>query len=442
MERVKGIEPSFRFTHPKVRKQACFRMFSELILDLFISTFISTRIMASVVKHKRSKYWNACYTDRDGKQRQRSTRTTDRNQALEIAIGFERVEQQARAGNLTTIQVKKVINDISVKVTGESILAPAVNVYLNDWLDCIKVRNTPATVERYKNTVKIFLAYLGDAANRPITGITPEHIEGFLNARLAKKVAPKTAILDLKTLSIAFRRAEVYGTILKNPVPPIRLPKAQSSERDVFTHEEVLKLLNACPNVEWQTLILVGFFTGARLSDCVQMAWENIDSDLGAIVYLQKKTGKKVIVPMHFQLLQHISYLSKFGTEGFLCPTLAPRGSGGKHGLSESFKRIMNKAGIDAMTVKGLGTRQFSRRTFHSLRHSFNSVLANAGVSPEIRMQLTGHSSMAMNARYTHLTLAPLKNAITLLHTSKPAASDGKKEPEDGQTTERQIETE
>ena len=64
------------------------------------------------------------------------------------------------------------------------------------------------------------------------------------------------------------------------------------------------------------------------------------------------------------------------------------------------------------MTVQGKGKRKFSARTFHSLRHSFNSVMANAGVSDEIRMKLTGHASKKMNERYTHMQLATLENAV------------------------------
>jgi integrase len=63
----------------------------------------------------------------------------------------------------------------------------------------------------------------------------------------------------------------------------------------------------------------------------------------------------------------------------------------------------VKKAGLEPMTVAGKGMRKFTKRTFHSLRHSFNSVLANAGVTEEIRMKLTGHKSKAMNERYTHL---------------------------------------
>ena len=56
-----------------------------------------------------------------------------------------------------------------------------------------------------------------------------------------------------------------------------------------------------------------------------------------------------------------------------------------------------------------------SKRTFHALRHSFTSALANAGVAPELRMKLTGHKSAAVHQGYTHLELATLKQAIRKL---------------------------
>ena len=41
--------------------------------------------MASITKREKSKYWIACFTNRDGRQLKRSTKTTDRNQAMQIA---------------------------------------------------------------------------------------------------------------------------------------------------------------------------------------------------------------------------------------------------------------------------------------------------------------------------------------------------------------------
>ena len=371
--------------------------------------------MASIVRRIKSRFWTACYTNRDGRQLKRSTKTTDKRQALQIAMELERVERQANAGAITTIQLRKVLNDVSERINGDSLIAPSVEDYLDDWLKGIAARNRAATIERYGKTKRLFLESLGDKAQKPVTSLTPKDIETFLNQRLKTGVAPQTAIIDLKTINTAFRRAEAYGIILKNPVAAVRVPKNNSSEREVFTHEEVQKLLHAVPSLEWQTLILLGYFIGARLSDCVHMKWENIHPEQGVIIYHQQKTGKKVIVPMHFHVIEHLKYISTFGTTGFLCPKLAGKGPGGKHGLSESFKRIVKKAGIDPMVVKGKGIRNFTKRTFHSLRHSFNSVLANAGVAEEVRMKLTGHSSKAMNQNYTHLQMATLKDAMTAL---------------------------
>lgn len=76
-----------------------------------------------------------------------------------------------------------------------------------------------------------------------------------------------------------------------------------------------------------------------------------------------------------------MNYMATFGTHGFPCPKLAANATGGRRGLSESFKRLVKDAGIDSMTVQGKGIRKFSKRTFDSLRQSFNSTLANAGVA-------------------------------------------------------------
>lgn len=114
-------------------------------------------------------------------------------------------------------------------------------------------------------------------------------------------------------------------------------------------------------------------------------------------------------------------------------PKLAGKLSGGRRGLSEGFKRIVVKAGLDPMTVQGKGIRKFSKRSFHSLRHSFNSALANAGVPEDVRMKLTGHASKVMNKNYTHLNVATLKNAMTTMPLFGPVKADkpGSKGEED-----------
>lgn len=368
--------------------------------------------MASVYLPKKSRFWYTCYTDRHGHQVRKSTKQVGKSAALKITLELERAELMARDGAATSVQFQKIISQVSKEVTGDGLHSPSNREYFTEWMGTIKRKNAPATLERYANTVRLFLESLGDLAKQPVRGLTPRHIEAFMSRRIDSGVAPKTVIVDIKTLSSGLRRAEAFGIIDKNPVPAVKLPKNVSTEREVFVSEDVQKLVQAAPNQDWQTLILTGFYFGARLGDCVSMRWENIDTTNGLLVYHQKKTGKKVVVPLHMHFIRHLGHISTTNAEGFLCPTLAGKTPGGKHGLSEGFKRIVKRAGLDLMIVQGKGKRKFARRTFHSLRHSFNSVLANAGISEEVRMRLTGHSSRETHAKYTHINVEPLKHAI------------------------------
>ena len=371
--------------------------------------------MATVWKHPKSRFWTACYTNRDGKQVKRSTKLTNRSKAQRVALEFEELERNAKEGTATTVQIQKVASELAEKVTGDTLKMPTVQEFLTEWLE--SKRNAAAgTIERYSHTVRLFLKFLNNA-NMRVAGVTGHHVEGFLKARLNAGVAPKTAIVDLKTLRVAFNRAECLGIILKNPFRAVELPQEDSSERGLFTHEEVERLIIAAPTEDWRTLILLGYFTGARQGDCVAMTWANVDPERKVIHYTQKKTGKAVVVPMHVDLFARICWMSEFTQEGPLCGGLSKKGSGGKDGLSAAFQRIATKAGIDQGVGPGKGTRKFTKLTFHSLRHSFNSTLANAGVSQEVRCKLTGHSSWAMNDRYTKFNIPPLKSAIEKMPT-------------------------
>lgn len=386
--------------------------------------------MASIWKHPNSPYYTACFTNHLGKQVKRSTKQTNPRKAQKMADEWEDVEALGRQNRLTTVQIQKHASDLNAKLTGEALHVPSIEKYLEEWLAAKAAKNAaPSTIERYGNTARLFLASLGDVAKAPITALAPKHIDGFLVSRLKGGAAPRTAEVDINTLRAAFNRAHRYGMILNNPVHAVTadLAKAESMERELFSHEDVKALLGEAhqTDLDWVSVILLGYYTGARLTDCARMKWANVDLLAGVVTFTQKKTGKRLNIPVHFELAQHLSmvHMGDESPEDFIAPTLAARTSSGKHGLSESFKRLVIRAGLDPMTVQGKGTKKFSKRTFHSLRHSFNSTLANAGVSQEVRVKLTGHSSFAMNDRYTKLNSRPMTDAIATLPSLDESAA-------------------
>jgi integrase len=293
--------------------------------------------MASLIQRAKSRFWVACYRGQMGKRCQRSTMTSDKAVALKMAIEWERVERLGLEGQASTFQFQKIVNEVSAQITGETLPSPTVTEYFAEWLLSIKKKNTPSTIERYGNSVRLFLEALGPVARQPLRGLCPKHIEQFLRRRLDSGVAPKTVIIDVKTISCALRRAESFNYLDKNPAPAVRLPKNVGSAREEFTSDEVQRILAAAPNQEWQTLILLGFYLGARLGDCVTMRWDNVHADKGLLVYVQKKTGRRMVMPMHLHLLRHLVQIADHRNGEFLCPSLAAKTPGGQ---ARAFRKL------------------------------------------------------------------------------------------------------
>jgi integrase len=358
----------------------------------------------------------------------RSTKQTDKAKALQFALDCQRAERLAGQDNLSEQQAREIISDMMKRVgSEETIRCKSVAEWFNEWLESKEDKKSESTGVRYRKVVEGFLDYIGPAGKKPLTSLTTARISGFLAKRTKEGLSPTTVNLDGKILRTALNRARRLGLVTVNVAEAVELPEMNSVERGTFSPAEVGLLIGAAEG-EWKTLILLAYYTGARLGDCVRMVWtgdrfkdklrEGVDLSGGSITYHAQKTGKLIQAPLHPDLQTHLEKLaSTDAPEKFIMPGMADRGPGGRNGLSQTFKRLVLKAGVDLQTVQGAGTRKISRRTFHALRHSFTSALANAGVPPELRMKLTGHKSAAVLAGYTHHELQTLKDAVGKLPT-------------------------
>jgi len=58
------------------------------------------------------------------------------------------------------------------------------------------------------------------------------------------------------------------------------------------------------------------------------------------------------------------------------------------------------------------GLERASELNVHTLRHTFNSRLAEEGISREVRAKIMGHASLDLQDRYTHLEPKVVNEAI------------------------------
>jgi integrase len=370
--------------------------------------------MASLWKRHTSPYWFCCYTNADGQRLKKSTKQTDRKKAWEVCLAIDRAEQFAKNGTLTEQTAKKIIGEIVERATGEPLHNMAANEWFTEWVAGKAQSKSMTTIERYKQVARDFLGSLGQRQTVSLTHVTPKDIRAYRNGELAAGKSNKTANISVKIVSVAFNAALRQGYITTNPCTAIEGLPEQTAERSNFTPKDVEKLVRAADG-DWQGAILFAYYTGARLSDVANMRWSAISLDDGMIKFCPRKTRKQVVIPLHSDLERHLLKSPGIG-KAFLFPSLAEKRTGGKNGLSGHFKAIMGKAGIHGKITRHTAEgRANTSLSFHSLRHSFNSAMANAGVSQEIRMKLTGHASAGMNTGYTHHELEPLRAAIRVI---------------------------
>jgi integrase len=151
------------------------------------------------------------------------------------------------------------------------------------------------------------------------------------------------------------------------------------------------------------------------------MTWENVDLERAAVSFMPEKTARKkkrLEIPLHPRLL---AYLKEIGTgstmAGPLFPTQYKVSARGNHGLSGQFVAIIDQSGIDRKLLRESKGRQRAQyaRSFHSLRHSLTSNLANLDVPEEIRRRIVGHESADVHAKYTHTERETLARALEKL---------------------------
>ncbi len=324
-----------------------------------------------------------------------------------------------KSQGLTQDEAMEIVNSIMRSAGADEIGAVSTRAFFDDWIE----GKHGATKTRYAHTVELYFDHVGAVVDQSLRKNTYQHILGFMKARRASGAAPKTIKVDVKALNNAFNLARRLGKMTVNPVDQalaLQPIVVESSSKGVFTPDQVTKLVAAAIG-DWVIAILLGYYTAARLRDCCNLKVRQIDWVKGVITVRQTKTGELAWIPIHPCLARHLKKaVQGCGPEDYVCPSLANRKTGGKTGLSREFAGIMREADIDQGLIPGKGKRRFSKLSFHSLRHSFNSHLANAGVDQETRQIMTGHGTKAANDDYTHLELPKLRSAVELLPDVDP----------------------
>lgn len=369
--------------------------------------------MSSVHKRKNSKFYYGAFRDHTGALVYRSTKTTIKSEARQIAHEWETAAKR----HATEAQIRRVFNDIHHRVHGRPMARETVKEYLSRWLTAKTATLAPATYKSYLKSVNDFVAFLGPDAKKEMGDLTVADLAAFRSHELSRTSAVSTRRRLCGILN-ACRTAWKEGILTDDIASKLpSLPqKNKTKNRRPFTKEELSQLL-AVANDEWRGMIYAGFYTGQRLGDVAKFSWAQIDKDIQTLTIVTSKTGRDVHLPL--PETWKVWLQSRPKREGPIFPranAAFKKAGGNSSPLSAQVTKMLKKAGLRKPVERTEGQKRVVHElSFHCLRYNATTMLKEAGVQEALVRDIIGHESAAVSRSYTVFSDEAKRDALANL---------------------------
>lgn len=267
-------------------------------------------------------------------------------------------------------------------------------------------KRNPAEHQKYKMQLEWWKKHLGQYLLSKITPALLSECKELLITEESSK--PKngrktrtgaTANRYMACLSIVLSTGmKEWDWLDENPMLKVNKFAEKPNMDRFLSPEEINNLINACftyelkgenYNKETYLFVLIALTTGARYSEILKLRWQNIDFRNKQFYFLNTKNGENRGVPMSTTIYDALIKFQKVRNikSDFIFTT-----KNGKKliDMRVRFYKVLEAAGIECR--------------FHDLRHTVASHIAMNGGSLLDIAAVTGHKSMQMVKRYSHLT--------------------------------------
>lgn len=235
-----------------------------------------------------------------------------------------------------------------------------------------------------RSTARPVLASLGHVS---LFNLTNQHLAEFRDDQL-KRVGPTTVVHRLSLLSKVLKIAnQEWGVPFPKGIPSVRKPKRPSGRDRRLQDGEYERLLDALSEspVVGQIVVLA-VETAMRRGELVKIKWAHINFASRTLHIPETKTGVPRDVPLSERALALLEQLEHSSDKVF---DIQP------DSVSQAFERACKRAGIEGLR-------------FHDLRHEATSRLFEKGLNTMEVATITGHKTLEMLNRYTHLRAVDL----------------------------------
>lgn len=264
------------------------------------------------------------------------------------------------------------------------------------------------TVEAYSSDLRGFNEFLhnsgvpqDDAGFFIPSAVTTADIREWVAALSEQGVGASSLRRKIQSLRAYFKFLVKKGILQSSPAAAVPLPKKSRKLPEVASRTEVEAVIDAEDSPLYAIALELLFGCGLRRSELLRLTDDDINPYSREMRILGKGRKERVI-PLSQSLLESISRWQCLRDETY--PDLeAPRR------LMVTRTGAMSESTLYKMVRRALRATSASRKSPHTLRHSFATTLLNAGADINSVKELLGHSSLAATEIYTHVAFADLK---------------------------------
>lgn len=243
-----------------------------------------------------------------------------------------------------------------------------------------------------------------------------EKIKEFLAFLGTQNYSKSTIARKLATLRSFYKFCMRRGYIKAHPLAAIRTPKQEKRLPKFLEMEQINKLLstpddNTLLGARDRAMLEVLFSTGVRVSELVDLNFEDVDFE-GGVIRVRGKGKKQRTTPIGSTAITAIrKYLDLRRADARSASFDQNALFVNKHGQRLSTRSVRRK--LDKyLTMAGLDPSISP----HTLRHSFATHMLARGADLRSVQELLGHQSISTTQIYTHLTMPRLKTAYDEAH--------------------------
>lgn len=228
--------------------------------------------------------------------------------------------------------------------------------------------------------------------------LRPQEIAAYRDKRLAQGLAGATVVKEIATLAhvIDTGRREWGINLPENPVKLVKRPRiAPGRDRRLQPGEEAA-LLAACESsrsAALPVLVRLAIETAMRLGELLALDWKHVDLDRRVAFLPHTKNGHTRSVPLSPAAVALLRAWPR-SVSGRVFPQWSRPDS-----VENVWRRAVARAGLNNLR-------------FHDLRHEATSRLFEKGLNPMQVAAITGHRTLQMLKRYTHLRAEDLAERL------------------------------